>query len=128
MEKRCVASWLLIICICAILTECSPSSVVDGNKVSDADCFYMEYSILNKQEDTVMKLRSGDQLQMEIAQTKGSVDVIMGMDGKEPIYEGNGLIEIGFTLMIEKTGDYHIFVTGNRARGYVSFERQENMK
>ena len=128
MEKRCVASWVLIICVCAILTDCSPSSVFDGNKVSDVDRFYMEYSILNKQEDTVMKLFSGDQLHVEIAQTKGSVDIMVGMDGEEPIYEGNNLTEIRFTLMIGKTGDYHIFVTGNRARGSVSFERQENMK
>ena len=128
MEKRCVASWLFIICICAILTDCSSDSVFDGNKVSDADRFYMEYSILNKQEDTVMKLFSGDQLQVEIAQTKGSVDVRIGMDGEKPIYEGNNLIEISFALMIEKTGDYYISVMGNRARGYVSFERQENMK
>ena len=128
MEKRCVVSWMFIICVCAILTDCSPDNVFDRNKVSNAGRFYMEYSILNKQEDTVMKLRPGDQLQVEIAQTKGSVDVMIGMDGEEPIYEGNGLIEIGFTLTVGKTGDYHIFVTGNKAKGYVSFERQENMK
>ena len=128
MEKRCVASWLFIICICAILTDCSSDSVFDGHKISDMDRFYMEYSILNKQEDTVTKLISGDELQVEMAQTKGSVDVRIGMDGEKPIYEGNNLTEIRFTLMIGKTGDYHIFVTGNRAKGYVSFERQEDMK
>lgn len=128
MEKRCVVSWMFIICVCAILTDCSLDSVFDGNKVSNADRFYMEYSILNKQEDTVMKLLSGDQLQVEIAQTKGRVDVMIGMDGEEPIYEGNGLIEIGFTLTIRETGDYYISVIGNRAKGYVSLERQENMK
>ena len=75
-----------------------------------------------------MKLISGDELQVEIAQTKGSVDVRIGKEGEEPIYEGNNLIEISFALMIGKTGDYYISVTGNRAKGYVSFERQEDMK
>ena len=128
MEKRCVVSWMFIICVCAILKDCSSDSVFDGNKVSNVDRFYMEYSILNKQEDTVMKLLSRDQLQVEIAQTKGSVDVMIGMDGEEPIYEGNNRTEIRFTLMIGKTGDYYISVIGNRAKGYVSFERQENIK
>lgn len=125
MKGRCILNWLLVICVCVILTGCGSGSVFDGNKVSYADSFYMDYSILNQQEDTVMELLSGDELQVEIAQTKGSVDVMIGMDGEEPIYEGNGLTEISFTLNIRKTGDYHISVTGNKAKGYVSFERQE---
>lgn len=87
----------------------------------------MEYSILNKKEDTVMELLSRDQLQVEIAQAKGSVDVMIGMDGEEPIYEGHSLMEIRFTLNSEKTGNYYISVTGKKATGSVSFEKQEKM-
>lgn len=128
VKGRCTLNWLFVICVCTILTGCGSGSLFNGNKVSYADSFYMDYAILNKQEDTVMELLSGDELQVEIAQTKGSVDVIIGMDGEEPIYEGNDLTEISFTLNIGKTGDYHISVTGNKAEGYVSFERQEKSR
>jgi len=125
MRERNALNWLLVICVCAILTGCGISGIFNGNKVSYADSFRMDYSILNKQEDTVMELLSGDELQVEIAQMEGSVDVMIGMDGEEPIYEGSDLTEISFTLNIGKTGDYHVSVTGNKAKGYVSFERQE---
>lgn len=124
---RLVLSTMLVICVCVMLTGCGISNILNKNKVSYADSFRMDYSILNKQEDTVMELLSGDKLQVEIAQTHGSVDVTIGIDGEEPIYEGTNLTKISFTLNIGKAGDYHISVTGNEAEGYVLFERRDTL-
>lgn len=95
----------------------------NGNITSDIDSFYMDYSVFNRQEDAFLNLSEKDKLQVEIVQAEGSVDVTVGIDGEEPIYQGNALTEIGFTLNIIKTGKYRISVMGNNAKGYVLFER-----
>ena len=65
----------------------------------------------------------GDQLRVALSHTEGYVDVTVGMEGKEPIYRGNGQQNAEFILEIAETGSYHISVSGHRAKGNVSFSR-----
>ena len=55
--------------------------------------------------------------------TEGSVDVIVRLDGQEPIYRGNGQQNADFVLETTETGSYHISVSGHQAKGCVSFTR-----
>lgn len=124
MKEKCILKWLTTICICAILTGCKADSTFEGNKVANTDSFQMDYSILDKQEDAVLELDSGDILQVKILQTTGNVDVTVGQEGAEPIYEGSTLTDVDFTLNIDKSGDYQVSVTGHNAKGTVSFVRK----
>ncbi len=121
MKKRNFLIFLTASLAFIILTGCKS---FNGNITSDVDSFYMDYSIFNRQEDAFINMSEKDKLQVEIRQTEGNVDVTIGIDGEEPIYQGNALTKISFTLNINKSGKYRISVTGNNAKGYVSFERR----
>ena len=116
-------------CVCMLaamlflLTGCRTGSVFDGSRVSDASGFRMEYSILNREESAGLNLTEGDRLQVSLSHTEGTVDVTVGMNGKEPIYRGNGQQNAEFILEMTETGNYHISVSGHQAKGNVSFTR-----
>ena len=113
-------------CVCMLaamlflLTGCRNGSVFDGSRVSDASGFRMEYSILNREESAGLNLTEGDRLQVSLSHTEGTVDVTVGMNGKEPIYRGNGQQNAGFVL---EKGNYHISVSGHQAKGNIAFIR-----
>ena len=106
-----------------LLSGCGTGSGFDGSRISDASGFRMEYSVLNREEGDDLNLMEGDRLRVSLSHTEGSVDVTVGMEGKEPIYRGNGQQNAEFILEIAETGSYHISVSGHRAKGNVSFSR-----
>ena len=109
-------------CVCMLaamlflLTGCRTGSVFDGG-------FRMEYSILNREESAGLNLTEGDRLQVSLSHTEGTVDVTVGMNGKEPIYRGNGQQNAEFVLEILEKGNYHISVSGHQAKGNIAFIR-----
>lgn len=107
--------------LCIVLVGCQISSTFDGNTISNADRFQMDYTVLDRQESASLVLNEGDSIRVSIAQNAGTVDVTVGIDGKEPIYEGNGLTNAAFVLNVWETGMYQIVVTGHNACGSVSF-------
>lgn len=105
-----------------LLTGCRGD--FDGNVVANTDVFRMDYAILDRREVSSLTLHAGDSLRVSIEQEVGTTDVTVGMDGEEPIYEGNGLANVEFTLNISKSGTYRIVVTGHDARGVAAFIRK----
>lgn len=114
---------LMTMILCAALAGCHSDSTFDGNKTSDAVSFQMDYTVLNRQEQASFELTAGDAIMVFIAQEAGTVDVIVGINEKEPVYEGNGLTNTSFTLNISEAGTYQIAVTGHAACGNVSFTK-----
>ena len=106
-----------------LLTGCRTGSVFDGSRVSDASGFRMEYSILNREESADLNLTEGDRLRVSLSHTEGSADVIVDMEGKTPIYRGNGQQNADFVLEILEKGNYHISVSGHQAKGNIAFIR-----
>ena len=121
--KKLKLMLFVVICLSSLLIGCNGGSTFNGNKVTNADSFQMEYSILNQQEDSSLMLLAGDSIQVAISQKSGTVDVIVGMDGNEPVYEGNNLTNMGFTLNVNETGTYKISVIGHNACGSVVFTK-----
>ena len=116
--------WLMMIAaMLFLLTGCGTGSVFDGSRVSDASEFQMAYSVLNREETAELVLQAGEQLRVTLSHTEGTVDVTVGMEGKEPIYRGRGQQNAEFVLEIAETGNYHISVSGHQAKGKVSFIR-----
>ena len=126
-ERRSKLKQAACVCMLAamiiLLTGCGTGSVFDGSRVSDASGFRMEYSILNREESAGLNLTEGDRLQVSLSHTEGTVDVTVGMNGKEPIYRGNGQQNAEFVLEIPETGNYHISVSGHQAKGNIAFIR-----
>lgn len=123
----CTARRLLVmplaIVLCVALTGCRAESTFDGSRSSNDHCFQMDYLRLNRQESASLTLAEGDSLRVTVAQEAGTVDITVGIDGKEPIYKGNGLTEIAFVLHISEGGRYQIMVTGHHACGKISFTK-----
>lgn len=111
----------LTLILCVGMASCQVGSTFDGNIVSNAESFQMDYSMLNQQEVSFMTLSEGESVRVSIVQKAGVVDVTVGIDGSKPIYEGNGLENIDFTLNISESGTYQISVTGHNACGNVAF-------
>lgn len=119
--KRSVAAGMLLLML--LLADCR-GDAFEGSIVAEDDCFQMDYTLLSRQQDAALVLCAGDALRISVAQEDGTVDITVGMDGKEPIYEGKGLSDFAFTLNIAESGTYQITVVGHRARGSVSFDVQ----
>jgi len=106
-----------------LLAGCGTDSAFDGSRVSDASGFRMEYGILNHEESADLNLAEGDRLRVSLSHTEGTVDVTVRLAGREPVYRGSGQQNAEFVLEIPENGDYHISVSGHRAKGSVSFTR-----
>ncbi len=92
------------ICMSVLLTGCNGDSAFHGNKIADADSFRMEYSVLNQREEAYLLLEAGDSLQVAISQETGTVDVVVAVDGSEPVYEENHISNMDFTLNVNEAG------------------------
>lgn len=123
-NKNLVVLWLAV-CLLVMLTGCHAASKFDGSKIVHEDHFQMNYTILNQTEEAVLSLEAGDTLQVEISQNSGTVSVVIGMDGKGPIYTGTDLLNADFALNITETGCYRISVAGQDACGSVVFTKAE---
>ena len=119
-QKTIILSAILL-AMCLLFTGCGGKSTFDGSRTSSETEFRMEYNILDKEESDELNLTKGDQIHVSISHTAGNVDVIVGQNGKEPIYKGTGQENADFILTIPKTGCYFISVTGHRAKGAISF-------
>lgn len=108
--------------LCLALVGCHKSTF-DGSRTSDEYSFRMDYTLLDRQESASLTLGSGDALRVTLAQESGSVDVTVGIEGKEPIYEGHRLTDAVFVLNISEAGAYQISVTGHGACGSVTFTK-----
>ena len=97
-SKRKAAAWIyMLAAMLFLLTGCGTGSVFDGSRVANASEFQMEYSALNREEAAELVLQAGEQLRVTLSHTEGTVDVTVGMNGKEPIYRGNGQQNAGET-------------------------------
>lgn len=118
-DKRYFGRALAAAAVCVMLTACGAGNAFAGSRLTDENGFRLEYTILNQEESASLELWAGDRLKAEISQQSGTVDLLIGMEGAEPAYEGNGLTELDFTLNIAETGQYRISVTGHKAVGSV---------
>lgn len=122
-KRKATAGICMLAAMVFLLTGCGTGSVFDRSRAADASGFRMEYSMLNREESADLTLMEGDCLRVSLSHTDGSVNVTVGMEGQEPIYQGNGQQNADFILEIAESGNYHISVSGHQAKGSISFTR-----
>ena len=122
-KRKAAAGFCMLAAMIFLLAGCGTGSVFNGSRVSDTSSFRMEYSMLNREESADLNLSEGDRLQVDLSHTEGTVNVTVGLEGKEPIYRGNRQQNADFILEIDELGSYHISVSGHQAKGYASFAR-----
>lgn len=112
---------IILVVLCFAVTACVDGKF-DGEIISEDDRFILDYNVFDGSEYATLDLANGDVLRVDIENTEGSVDVIVGVDGQPPIYEGSALTTFSFTLNITSARTYRITVRGSDARGRASFE------
>lgn len=107
------------ILLCIAATSCGGGKF-DGNITSDSDRFLLDYQAFDCSKRASLTLVEGDSLRVVIDNADGEVDLSVGVEGEEPVYEGKSLTTFSFTLTISAHGSYLIEVIGHDARGSVS--------
>jgi len=114
---------VLLITLCLLLAGCGSPSAFEGTRTKSESGFWMEYSVLDREETADLTMAEGEELEVRIHHTAGDVDVTVGRVGEEPVYQGSGQTNAEFAVTIPKAGTYRISVTGHRAKGSVFFNR-----
>lgn len=124
--KKIIRGYLLLTSI-LFFTACG-TEIFNGSRTGDENQFIIEYETFNGTDAQLLHLESGDQVAIKIVVDAGEVDVEVRKDNEEPIYSGTLTSDLSFTLGINKSGNYKCTVTGRKAKGSVSFIKQEREK
>ena len=103
------------------LCACEPAFV--GNKMKTKNEYVLSFSALNRTEKEELYLEKGDGLEVSIELTEGEVSLLISSPEVEEYYKGNGLSNGKFTVVAERDGRCRIWVTGDDAKGSLSFKR-----
>ena len=113
--------------ICALmlglsLTACGNTPAFNGSRTGNDKEFIMEYSVLNTTDGQELVAETGDTINAKIVVKSGSLSIKMQKDDEAPIYEDSGItVSNEFEVEIDESGTYAITVTGEKAKGSVSF-------
>ena len=82
------------------------------------------YTIEAEYFDTIVEQRydltEGDVIRVDVQRTAGAFTIVMGREGKDPIFTGNGPLVEEFCVIVNETGEYTISCQGTDAEGVVN--------
>ena len=82
----------------------------------------MDYKVFNTTDSQDLIIEEGDTIHVEIIVEGGSLSFKIQKDDEVPVYEG---VDVSFSdefdVDIEESGTYTVTVTGEKAKGSVSF-------
>lgn len=106
------------------LTACGKKGAFKGNIVADNTYYDMTFYWLNTAYTYDMYLEQGDSIEVLLEKERGKVSVLIQSKDEEPVYQGDDMEPSSFAVNIKKTGNYTVKITGQEARGHISFSRQ----
>ena len=102
------------------LTACGTD--VDGSRTGNNTEFVMDYKVFNKTDSQDLIVEKGDTIHVEIIVEGGSLSFKIQKDEEVPVYESADVsFSDEFDVDIEESGTYTVTVTGEKAKGSVSF-------
>jgi len=105
------------------LSACG-KSLFNGSRIGNDSQFIMEYKIFNTTDEQSLLLKSGDVIRTKVVVDSGRLSIKIQKDSDTPIYESDNIvISESFDVEIQESGTYEITVTGEKAKGSVSFEK-----
>ena len=127
MRKKTILLSTLVVLIAVagilILTR-QPETRFDGDRISDQGRFALQFNWMNRTDSETVPLAEGDALRISWQIESGQIDVSIGMEGKEAIYQANDRTagdEADFCVEIPETGSYTITVSAREAKGWIEF-------
>lgn len=102
------------------LTACGVD--FDGSRTGNNNEFMMDYKVFNKTDAQDLIVEKGDTIHAEIIVEDGSLSFRIQREDEAPVYEGEDVsFSDEFDIDIEESGTYTVSVTGEKAKGSVSF-------
>lgn len=102
------------------LTACGAD--FDGSRTGNNNEFMMDYKVFNKTDAQDLIVEKGDTIHAEIIVEDGSLSFRIQREDEVPVYEGEDVsFSDEFDIDIEESGTYTVSVTGEKAKGSVSF-------
>ncbi len=111
-----LCSFILVLSLTACGTD------FDGSRTGNNNEFVMDYKIFNITDSQDLIVEKGNTIHAEIIVEGGSLSFKIQKDNEVPIYEGIDVSSSDeFDVDIEESGTYTVSVTGEKAKGSVSF-------
>lgn len=102
------------------LTACGAD--FDGSRTGNNNEFMMNYKVFNKTDSQDLIVEKGDTIHAEIIVEDGSLSFRIQREDEVPVYESEDVsFSDEFDIDIEESGTYTVLVTGEKAKGSVSF-------
>lgn len=94
----------------------------DGSRIGNNSEFMMDYKVFNKTDSQDLIVEKGDTIHAEIIVEGGSLSFRIQREDEVPVYEDEDVsFSDEFDIDIEESGTYTVSVTGEKAKGSVSF-------
>lgn len=115
--------YLSILCSLILISLSTACGVAfDGSRTGNDNEFVMDFKVFNKTDSQDLIVEEGDTIHAEINVEGGSLSFKIQKAAEVPIYEG---VDVSFSdefdVAIEESGMYTVTVTGEKAKGSVSF-------
>lgn len=94
-----------------------------GSKTGDADHFEIDFDVLNTTYTHDFDMTQGESILVHVEKESGNVKITVQNGTDAPIYEGNGTAATDFSVKIPADGKYTVSVSGEKAKGKVTFTR-----
>lgn len=118
-------SAVIIAMLAFSLISCSPS--FDGSRTGNDSEFIMDYKVLNTTDAQDLTAEAGDIIHAKIVIEGGQLSFKIQKDDNVPVYENVDVSSSDeFDVEIEESGTYTVTVTGEKAKGSVSFTVESN--
>ena len=127
----CSLNKIEILCLAMIavfsVSACGKKEVFKGNIVADDTYYDMTFDWLNTAYTYDMYLEQGDSIEVFLEKERGKVSVLIQTGDEEPVYQGDDRAPSSFVVNIKETGNYTVKISGQKAKGHISFSRQTGL-
>lgn len=127
MTQKRNLSWILCAVLVVLLTAMLlpwllPTQESRYTRRVEEDFFSLGMEPLNCTIAESFCLQKGDTIDVSVDRVSGELEITIGQELREPIYEGRNPQLGSFRVTVPEDGSYLLSVTGKQAQGNISFQ------
>lgn len=127
MTQKRNLSWILCAVLVVLLTAMLlpwllPTQESRYTRRVEEDFFSLGMEPLNCTIAEPFTLQKGDTIDVSVARVSGELEITIGQEHRDPIYEGRNPQLGSFRVTVPEDGGYLLSVTGKQAQGNISFQ------
>lgn len=126
IKSVCLLMIMVVLLSCLCACQVDENATFNGSKTGDEKHFDIEFEILNDTYSHDLFVNEGDNIEVSIERTSGSISVSVQNESGDSVYRGDDVDTCKFDVVISEGGTYTLRVTGKKAKGHVAFTRIEN--